>query len=162
MTTRFAKIADGIVENIIELEDGSEYPREGLVPDPEGRAVLGGIYTSGVFGPAPVDPAALQLEYDGAIQGRIDNTARAFGFGDPNRPEISPILHAVGYADEPADPEFQAHALALRAWRSRYWRAALEILKATKAGQREAPASSEALLAELDTAAPPPEPPVLV
>lgn len=104
--------------------------------------------------PAP-EREALVLYFDGVVQGRIDGVARAFGYGDPHRPEVSPILHAVSYADEPAVLRFQQEGQALRAWRSRTWAKAAEILNAVKAGTRAIPTEVE-LLDELETAAPAP------
>jgi hypothetical protein len=106
-----------------------------------------------------VDPAkAFDLmvkEYDGIVQARLDEHARAMGYGDPNRPEVSPILHAISYADEPAVPKFQAEGRALRTWRSLYWAACWPILEAVRMNQRPVPTPAE-LISELDAAAPPP------
>lgn len=104
--------------------------------------------------PEPVSEALLR-HYDAVVQGRLDAVARAFGYGDPNRPEVSPMLHAISYSEEPAVPKFQAEGRLLRAWRSRYWAATWPILQAVQAGQRPVPAVSD-LLAELDVAAAPP------
>lgn len=97
----------------------------------------------------------LVKQYDGHVQERIDVVAQSFGYGDPNRPAVSPILHAITYADEPAVPKFQAEGRLLRAWRSRYWAATWPILEAVRAGERPVPEPVD-LLAELDVAAPPP------
>lgn len=99
------------------------------------------------------EQAALIKQYDGIVQGRLDAVARSFGYGDPNRPEISPILHAISYAEEPAVARFMNEGRALRAWRSLVWAAAAAILNAVKAGERPIPTEAE-LLDEL------PEPPV--
>lgn len=93
--------------------------------------------------------------FDGIVQGRIDDVARAFGYGDPNRPEVSPILHAVSYADEPAVPRFQQEGQALRAWRSNTWAYCGQVLTAVAQSQRPAPTPAE-LLAELETEVPAP------
>lgn len=98
----------------------------------------------------------LVREYDAVVQKRLDSHAAAMGYGDPNRPEVSPILHAITYADEPAVPKFQAEGRALREWRSLYWAACWPILEAVRAGERGVPSPDE-LLAELDAAAPPPD-----
>lgn len=97
---------------------------------------------------AAVEQAALIKRFDGVVQSHIDGVARSFGYGDPNRPEISPILHAISYADEPAVPRFQAEGQALRAWRSLVWAKCAGILNAVKAGERAIPTEAE-LLAEL-------------
>jgi len=124
-------------------------------------AVLG-EYQLEDYAPEPVDDseaqfAALVRQYDGIVQGRIDAVAQSFGYGDPNRPQVPPILHAITYADEPAVPKFQAEGRLLRAWRSLYWAATWPILQAVRAGERPVP-EPEALLEELDAAAPPPTP----
>lgn len=93
--------------------------------------------------------------FDGIVQGRIDEVARSFGYGDPNRPEVSPILHAVSYADEPAVPRFQAEGQALRAWRSNTWAYCGQVLNAVAQGQRPTPTGPE-LLAELEDEVPAP------
>lgn len=94
---------------------------------------------------------ALVKHYDGVVQKRLDDIARSFGYGDPNRPEVSPILHAISYAEEPAVPRFQNEGRALRAWRSLVWVTAAGILNAVKAGERAIPTEAE-LLAELPEA----------
>lgn len=95
--------------------------------------------------------------YDSVVQNRLDEVARGFGYGDPNRPDVSPILHAISYADEPAVVEFQAEGRLLRAWRSKYWAACWPILEAVRGGQRPIPGEND-LVAELDVGAPPPTP----
>ena len=99
----------------------------------------------------------LVSHYDGIVQARLDAVARSFGYGDPNRPEVSPILHAISYADEPAVPAYQQEGQSLRAWRSLTWAKAAQILAAVDAGTRTVPTESE-LLAELEAAAPAPVP----
>lgn len=103
--------------------------------------------------PAPPSNEELIKHYDGVVQTHLDDVARSFGYGDPNRPEISPILHAISYADEPAVERFMNEGRALRAWRSLVWATAAGILNAVKAGDRPVPTEAE-LLAEL------PDPPV--
>lgn len=122
-------------------------------------AVLGD-YLVEDYAPPVVDNSeaeflALVKQYDGHVQARIDGVAQSFGYGDPNRPQVSPILHAISYADEPAVPKFQAEGRLLRAWRSLYWAATWPILQAVRAGERPVPEPAD-LLAELDAAAPPP------
>ncbi|MFC7515105.1 hypothetical protein ACFQUU_08825 [Herbaspirillum sp. GCM10030257] len=92
--------------------------------------------------------AALIRQYDGIVQRHLDAVAKSFGYGDPNRPEVSPILHAISYAEEPAVERFMNEGRALRAWRSLVWVAAAGILNAVKAGERGVPTEAE-LLAEL-------------
>jgi len=92
--------------------------------------------------------AELVKTYDGIVQGHLDAVARSFGYGDPNRPEVSPILHAISYAEEPAVERFMNEGRALRAWRSLVWVTAAGILNAVKSGTRAIPTEAE-LLAEL-------------
>lgn len=101
--------------------------------------------------------AALVRHYDAVVQGRLDAVAQSFGYGDPNRPQVSPILHAVSYADESAVPEFQAEGQALRAWRSRTWAAAAQMLAQASAGNGPPPTDAQ-VLAALEAAAPAPVP----
>ena len=96
-------------------------------------------------------------KYDGIVQARIDRAASEMGYGDPNRPDMSPILHAITYAEEPAVKKFQAEGQLLRAWRSRYWAACWPILADARDGKRPVPTPDD-LIAELDRAAPPPTP----
>jgi hypothetical protein len=100
---------------------------------------------------------ALVKRYDGVLQRRLDELAIEFGYGDPNRPEVSPILHAISYASEPAVPRFQIEGQRLSAYRSKFWAAAAGIMNAVTGGQRAIPTEAE-LLAELDVLVPPPVP----
>lgn len=153
-----------VVENTIVMDDFSALPDWHIVAADFGGEI-GDFYdeNTNTFTPpdltvAPTDPeawAALVREYDGHVQARLDAHAAAMGYGDPNRPEVSPILHAITYADEAAVPKFQAEGRALRAWRSLYWAACWPVLEAVRLGQRPVPTPAE-LLAELDAAAPPP------
>jgi hypothetical protein len=151
-------------------EAGEFGPFETVETDAEGYICDGIVYPLAVVGeclvadyePPVVDNseaefAALVKQYDGVVQGHIDVVAQGFGYGDPNRPLVSPILHAITYADEPAVPKFQAEGRLLRAWRSLYWAATWPILQAVRAGERPVPEPG-ALLEELDAAAPPPTP----
>ncbi|KRB73437.1 hypothetical protein [Noviherbaspirillum sp. Root189] len=99
--------------------------------------------------PTPDQVAAEQVKYyDNVVQTHLDTVARSFGYGDPNRPDVSPILHAISYAEEPAVERFMNEGRALRAWRSLVWVTAAGILNAVKAGTRTIPSDVE-LLAEL-------------
>ncbi|HYD58978.1 MAG TPA: hypothetical protein VEC35_01390 [Noviherbaspirillum sp.] len=161
-------------QEVIEIGEGGGYFDQSRVlwderkdgPLPE--ITLGGMVRQGsslVFSQIRMDEhnAALQptqeqliKHYDGVVQKRLDDVARLFGYGDPNRPEVSPILHAISYAEEPAVPRFQNEGRALRAWRSLVWNTAAGILNAVKAHQRAIPTEEE-LLAEIEAAAPAPE-----
>lgn len=98
--------------------------------------------------PEPPSEAEMVKHYDGIVQSHLDGVARSFGYGDPNRPEVSPILHAISYAEEPAVERFMNEGKALRAWRSLVWVTAAGILNEVKAGDRAIPTEAE-LLAEL-------------
>lgn len=132
----------GRIVNIIEA-DAEFASQVGAVPAEDGDA----IYSE----PVEQTPDDLIKYYDGVVQGHIDAVARSFGYGDPNRPEVSPILHAISYAEEPAVPRFQIEGRALRAWRSIVWATAAGILNAVMDGQRQIPTEAE-LLAELPPA----------
>lgn len=90
---------------------------------------------------------ALVLQYDGLVQAHLDAVARSWGYGEKTRPEVSAILHAISYAEEPAVPKFQAEGRALRAWRSEVWAACYAMLDEVKAGQRAIPAPDEVIAA---------------
>lgn len=49
------------------------------------------------------------------LQGVMDAAAKTLGYDD--------LKSVVSYAEEPADPKFQAEGIAFRAWRSRVWAA---------------------------------------
>lgn len=83
------------------------------------------------------------------MQQQLDATAMSLGYDD--------MRTLVGYADEPADPHFQAEGQAARKWRSLFWRAGINLLAAVKAGTTPAPITRAALIAGLPTFTPPPE-----
>lgn len=161
-----AKISNGIVENIIVADSLDAFGPDVLLVqavDALGNvAQIGHTWDGAKFAaPAPTPEqqaaayAATVKMYDGFVQRLLDTTAQAFGYGDPNRPEVSPILHAISYAEEPAVREFQAEGRLMRAWRSKVWAAAANILGQFNRGERAAPSEAE-LLAEIETAAPKP------
>lgn len=140
-------IEDGKVINTIEVKSLDFMPN--LVDASLGGAI-GDIWDGGRFTTptSQVDEAELIKRYDGIVQSHLDSIARSFGYGDPNRPEVSPILHAISYAEEPAVERFMNEGKALRAWRSMVWVTAAGILNEVKAGTRAIPTEAE-LLAEL-------------
>lgn len=159
-------LQDGRQQVANTIEVGSlEVEGFGTLVDGANGGNIGDFYdeATGEFTP----PTAAQPEqpafddqvklYDGIVQARIDRAAAEMGYGDPNRPDMSPILHAITYAEEPAVPKFQAEGQLLRAWRSRYWAACWPILQDVRDGKRPIPQPA-ALIAELDAAAPPPTP----
>lgn len=64
----------------------------------------------------PPTPAEVQAQLTRAVRAMLDSKARSLGYDD--------IAAAATYADEPAVASFQAEGKALRAWRSRVWEAA--------------------------------------
>lgn len=169
MNARFAVLGPAsVVANIILLpvDDVALAATLGAVPATD-EAAIGDTYdaATGAFARPVSTPAELEAEFaaavkywDGIVQKRIDDAARDLGYGDPNNPGVSPILHAVSYADEPAVPRYQRDGQRLRAWRSLTWAASAGILNDTKAGLRAPPESPEALNAELEAQAPAPVP----
>jgi len=158
---RAAHIHNGKVANIVEVES-LDFAGLHLVADTDlygGVAKIGDKWAGGRFTTeAPDAQAAFAAQvqaYDAVVQARIDSVARSFGYGDPNQPEVSPILHAISYAEEPAVRKFQAEGRVLRAWRSHYWAACWPILEDVRAGRRAVP-TPNALLVELDAIAPAP------
>lgn len=81
-------------------------------------------------------------EATSVIQGYLDTTVRGRGYES--------IATCITYADEPADPVFQAEGLAARRLRSRVWRRGYELLDEVKAGLRP-PLTRAELIAELPT-----------
>lgn len=93
--------------------------------------------------PAPISADELQAvtaHFDEAVQRFMDGKARSMGYTN--------IYTAIGYADEPADPEFQREGRSLRAWRSLCWRKCIQVQGAVLAGARGIPTEEE-LIAEL-------------
>lgn len=84
--------------------------------------------------------AAVQANYERAIQAHLDSAAQSRGYDS--------IATAVSYAEEPAVPKFQEDGKAFRAWRSLVWAYAYQELDKVKAGKREIP-TLDAFLAEL-------------
>lgn len=91
-------------------------------------------------------PQQLQAEIVAEVQKHLDETAASLGYDD--------MKTAVGYADEPAVPKFQADGQALRAWRSLVWDKCYTELARVQAGQRSIPTPAEAI-AELPAFVPP-------
>ena len=98
----------------------------------------------------PVVPE--EMQYMGAIQVHIDNTAQLLGYDN--------IQTAVTYADEPAYPKFQLEGKALRAWRSLVWAYTYEQAAKVAEGLREQPPLVEFLL-ELPELQPHLNPPII-
>lgn len=74
------------------------------------------------------------------VQEHMDAAAQALGYDD--------LKTAVGYAEEPAVPRFQAEGRALRAWRSLVWARCHWYFEEVKAGRALEP-TFDALLAIL-------------
>lgn len=93
--------------------------------------------------------------FDALVQKRLDDGCRSWGYGDPNKPEVSPALFLGIYSDNPAVPKYQQEAQALKAWIAQTWRvcelALRDITPAVLGGERPAPEwpEIEALLPEM-------------
>lgn len=98
--------------SIRRLSDMALIPIDQLNPDYV--EVMAWVAQGNTVAPTPVDPDQARAAAITAVQAHIDAQARAWGYDD--------IYTAVGYADEPADPQFQAEGQALRRWRSLTWR----------------------------------------
>ena len=68
-----------------------------------------------------------QAKYSAALDQVLDSEANARGYDS--------IKTAVTYADEPADPIFQAEGIAFRQWRSKAYRYGYDILGQVQAGE---------------------------
>jgi len=86
--------------------------------------------------PPTLDEVRAALTLD--VQQHLDATAQRFGYDD--------IRSAVTYAEEPAVPKFQAEGRALRAWRSRVWARAYELMDEVLQGDQPVPSAPELLL----------------
>tara|TARA_R110002153_G_scaffold191269_2_gene344228 strand:+ start:4189 stop:4596 length:408 start_codon:yes stop_codon:yes gene_type:complete len=85
-----------------------------------------------------VAPLPTEADYSTAIQSDLlDDKAIELGFDN--------IFTGVTYADEPAVPSFQAHGIALRAWRSLVWAKSYEIMAKVQAGELPMPSIPELL-----------------
>lgn len=62
---------------------------------------------------------AMVAQVKTVVQQRLDSQAQEWGYDD--------IRSAVGYADEPAVPQFEAEGKVLRAWRSLTWAACYSV-----------------------------------
>lgn len=120
-----------------ELLDGQSLGRR-IVPNEQGDPILADQP------PLTIEQRAAIIER--AVQGYIDATAEAAGYDD--------MRSAVGYADEPAVPKYQAEGRALRAWRSLVWARCYELMTEVATGNRVEP-NAQQVIALL------PPPPVL-
>lgn len=83
------------------------------------------------------NPQIVARRYESATQSMLDSKAQELGFDS--------ILSAVSYAEEPADPDVQADAIRLRAWRSRVWKKARKIRVAVESESRTLPSVDDFL-----------------
>ncbi len=81
-----------------------------------------------------------QADFTRGIEAHVDAVARERDYSD--------AVSAVSYVDDP-NPQFDAEARAFRAWRSLVWTYAIEKLALVQAGERDAPKSVDAFIAEL-------------
>jgi hypothetical protein len=92
---------------------------------------------------APPDPEPkppTQSDFTAGIEAHVDAVAR--------ERDYSSAVSAVSYVDDP-NPQYDAEARAFRSWRSAVWTYAIDQLGKVIAGERAAPESVEALIAEL-------------
>lgn len=148
--TTYARIIDGTVVEVFEplVLDGVAVPmKERFHPDFVAALVE---YDPANPPKAPVPPQPSVADrikrLDAGIEAHLDAQAIAMGYKNMER--------AVGYADEPAVPKFQAEGRALRAWRSLVWAACYELLGQWQDGKLQEP-TLEQLIAVLPVFKPP-------
>lgn len=88
---------------------------------------------------APTPAERMQALTD-HVQEHLNTQARRMGYDD--------LKTAVGYADEPAVPKFQAEGRSLRAWRSLVWAKCYSVMAEVESGHMPEP-SAETLVAML-------------
>lgn len=118
---RYAKIKNGIVDNIIL----SDAPFNGHTVECTPGVCIGWGYNAedGVFiEPELAAPAVTEDACTRHVASLLNAQAVALGYDS--------IESAVSYAEEPTVPEYQAEGLALRAWRSAMWAKCFEVLGA--------------------------------
>lgn len=104
--------------------------------------------------PGPTaDQAAAQ--YTAAAQCVLDDLAWSWGYGDAAGKGCADRL--VSYVGDP-EPQFNADAIAFRAWRSEFWKAAAAIKVSVSKADAPKPSTVDEFLALLPT---PPAKPVL-
>lgn len=146
-TIKCAVVEARIVKNIILWPEGKPLTI-GVVRIPDGVPVdIGYIYRAGIipkqmFVPPPTPMQEMIRQAEVAVEDYVDVTAQNLGYNS--------IVTAVGYADEPAVPKFQAEGRKLRAWRSLVWAKCYEILNDVVTKKRKAPTIAQ-LLKELPT-----------
>ena len=125
-------------EDAVEISDDQH--AQLMAAQAHGQIIQAGVDGKpvAVARPGPT-PQQLSLSLSGAVQAHIDATAQSMGYDS--------ILTAVSYASEPAVPEFQAQAIALRAWRSVVWLATNVVLNQVLAGG--VPPTADDLVASL-------------
>lgn len=85
----------------------------------------------------PLTADQIKANKTGVVQKLLDDQARALGYESINI--------AITFADEPAVPKFQKEGQALRAWRSRVWEKANELLSLMDDESVSIPTDSELL-----------------
>lgn len=123
----YVQFTDGTESKIVAIfaspQDSAYYPFQGELDEDDQRVLD--------FRNPPKTQAERITAFTALAQAGLDGRAQQDGYDS--------ILHAVSYADEPADAEFQAQGKAYRAWRSKYWRAAYVLLAAVLAGKKPEP-----------------------
>lgn len=137
---RAAKIIDGIVDNIIEVDSLDVFPD--LVD--AGDCCIGDLWNGSVFSKPPsIPPSRIQIET--AIQQSLDLFSQSWGYND--------IASACTYVGDPCD-KFNSEAVVLRKWRSDTWLQVETTDAEILAGTKPYPATMEEALSIL------PHPPV--
>lgn len=128
--------ATGLVVNVIELDDDSEWaPDEGYAIGPDGGNI-GDTLIEGVYkrpDPTPEPPPTIG-DYKLAIQAHIDAVARAKDYDSG--------ISLAGYKGSPV-PAYAADAEAFTNWRDPLWPFLFETLAAVQTGQIEQPTIAE-------------------
>jgi len=136
MSKHYSKTTGGFYCD--DVHTSAQLPNDAVeISDADYQALLnaqaqGQVITGGADGKplatarAAPTPAQVAAALSAAVQRHLDSTARVLGYDN--------ILAAISYANEPAEPKFQADGMALRAWRSTVWAAANVVLNAVSVG----------------------------
>lgn len=119
----------------MRMLDSETYEMRDMTPEEEAAFLAGQVAST-----PTLDDRAKELQR--LVQDHMDAAARARGYDD--------LKTAVGYAEEPAVPRFQAEGRALRAWRSLVWARCHWYFDEVKAGRALEPTFA-ALVAILPT-----------
>lgn len=137
----FPSIVEELGLHFVDVED---IQPEGYLTDPEFYIRDDGLKTAPYIAYTLRDQETIyeirRQQVDKKIEELIDSTAKSMRYKH--------IESAVGYADEPAVPQYQREGKALRAWRSLVYKKAQDIVADVLAGNRPLP-SVDQVLSEL-------------